>query len=98
MPGRLPRLERSGFLSEIEALRSAGLGLGASVDNAVVLGETQYETPLRFANELARPKLLDLVGDLALTGRPVCAEILAVKPGHTLNVRLAKMLSGSRDE
>ncbi len=87
-----------GFLSEIEALRAAGLGLGASVDNAVVLGETQYETPLRFANELARHKLLDLVGDLALTGRPVCAEILAVKPGHTLNVRLAKMLSGSHDE
>jgi len=81
-----------GFLSEIEALRAAGLGLGASVDNAVVLGETQYETPLRFANELARHKLLDLIGDLALAGRPVCTKILAVKPGHTLNVRLAAVL------
>lgn len=87
-----------GFLSEIEALRAAGLGLGASYDNAVVLGETQYETPLRFANELARHKLLDLIGDLALTGRPICAQIVAVKPGHTLNVRLAKMLSDSHDE
>ena len=84
-----------GFLSEIEALRAAGLGLGASVDNAVVLGETQYETPLRFANELARHKLLDLIGDLALVGRPICAEILAVKPGHTLNVRLARMLQAT---
>ena len=82
-----------GFLSEIEALRAAGLGLGASAENAVVLGETQYETPLRFSNELARHKLLDLIGDLALAGRTVCAEIIAVKPGHTLNVRLARLLS-----
>jgi UDP-3-O-[3-hydroxymyristoyl] N-acetylglucosamine deacetylase len=82
-----------GFLSEIDALRAAGLGLGASLDNAVVLGETRYETPLRFSNELARHKLLDLLGDLALAGRPVCADIIAVKPGHTLNVRLAQRLS-----
>ena len=82
-----------GFLSEIEALRAAGLGLGASFDNAVVLGETQYETPLRFPNEPARHKLLDLIGDLALVGRPIWAEIIAVRPGHTLNVRLARLLS-----
>ena len=82
-----------GFLSEIEALRAAGLGLGASFENAVVLGEAQYETPLRFSNELARHKILDLIGDLALAARPVQAEIIAVKPGHTLNVRLARLLS-----
>ena len=82
-----------GFLSEIEALQAAGLGLGASPDNAVVLGETQYETPLRFTNELARHKLLDLIGDLSLIGRPLCAEIIAVKPSHTLNVALARLLS-----
>ena len=82
-----------GFLAEIEALRAAGLGLGASYDNALVLGETQYEMPLRLASEPARHKLLDLIGDLALTGRPLCAEIVAVKPGHTLNVRLARLLA-----
>ena len=82
-----------GFLSEIEALRAAGLGLGASFENAVVLGDAKYETPLRFPNELARHKILDLIGDLALVGRPVCAEIIAVKPGHTLNVRLARLLA-----
>ncbi len=82
-----------GFLSEIEALRARGLGLGASYDNALVLGETQYEMPLRFPNEPARHKLLDLIGDLALAGRPVCAEIVAVKPGHTVNVRLARLLA-----
>ena len=82
-----------GFLSEIEALRARGLGLGASFDNALVLGETQFETLLRFPNELARHKLLDLIGDLVLVGRPICAEILAVKPGHALNVRLARQLT-----
>lgn len=82
-----------GFLSEIEALQARGLGLGASCDNAVVLGEAAYETPLRFANELARHKLLDLIGDLALIGRPLQAHIIAVKPSHTLNTRLARILS-----
>ena len=82
-----------GFLSEIEALRAHGLGLGASRENAVVLGEEGYETPLRFANELARHKLLDLIGDLSLLGRPLLAQVIAVRPGHALNVRLARTLS-----
>lgn len=81
-----------GFVGEIEWLRAHGLALGASRDNAVALGETEYETPLRFANELARHKLLDIVGDLALLGRPLHAHMLAVKPGHALNVRLASLL------
>ena len=91
--GQIAPARTYGFLSEIEALRAAGLGLGASADNAVVLGETQYETPLRFPNEPARHKLLDLIGDLALAGRPVQAEIIALKPSHMLNVRLARLLS-----
>ncbi|MDQ2798727.1 MAG: UDP-3-O-acyl-N-acetylglucosamine deacetylase, partial [Armatimonadota bacterium] len=85
-----------GFLSEIEALQAHGLGLGASRDNAVVLGEDRYETPLRFANELARHKLLDLVGDLALVGCPMQAQIIAVRPSHRLNTRLARMLAEIR--
>lgn len=82
-----------GFLSEIEALRAVGLGLGASRENAVVLGEDRYETPLRFGNELARHKLLDLLGDLSLAGRPLLAQVIAVRPSHTLNTRLARLLS-----
>ena len=82
-----------GFLSEIEALRAHGLGLGASRENAIVLGEDAYETPLRFPNELARHKLLDLIGDLALMGRPLLAHVFALKPSHTLNARLARLLS-----
>ena len=82
-----------GFVSEIEALHARGLGLGATYENALALGETEYASPPRCSNELARHKLLDLIGDLALVGRPVRAQIIAVKPSHTLNVRLARMLS-----
>ena len=84
-----------GFLSEIQALQARGLGLGASRDNAVVLGEEGYETPLRFSNELARHKLLDLIGDLALLGRPLSAQVIAVRPSHALNTRLARVLAAT---
>lgn len=83
-----------GFVAEVEALRARGLALGASRENAVALGETDYQTPLRFPDELARHKLLDLIGDLALLGQPLRAEIFAVRPSHTLNVHLARALSG----
>lgn len=86
-----------GFLSEIEQLRAHGLALGASYDNAVVLGDDRYESVLRFPDELARHKLLDLIGDLALVGRPLAAHVFAIKPSHTLNVRLAVLLSDSLD-
>jgi UDP-3-O-[3-hydroxymyristoyl] N-acetylglucosamine deacetylase len=83
-----------GFLSEIEALRARGLGLGASYENAVVLNESgMCLNGLRFPNELARHKLLDLIGDLALIGQPLQAHIIAIKPSHALNVRLARLLS-----
>ncbi len=82
-----------GFVAELEMLKARGLALGATRDNAVALGQGGYETPLRFPDELARHKLLDLIGDLALAGRPVHARILALMPGHTLNTRLAGLLA-----
>ena len=82
-----------GFVSELEALKARGLALGATRDNAVALGREGYETPLRFPDELARHKLLDMIGDLALAGRPVQARILALMPGHALNTRLAGLLA-----
>ena len=96
--GQIAPARTFGFLSEIEALRERGLGLGATRDNAVVLGDDRYETSLRFSNELARHKLLDLIGDLALVGRPLQMALFALKPGHTLNTRLAKMLSSDHPE
>lgn len=82
-----------GFVAEIEWLRAHGLALGASRENAIALGDVGYETPLRFANELARHKLLDVIGDLSLAQRPVQAHVLAFKPSHALNVQLAKLLA-----
>ena len=82
-----------GFLSEIDYLRAHGLALGASFDNALVLGDDGYANERRFDNEMARHKILDLIGDLALLGRPIVAVISAVKPGHHLNTRVASMLA-----
>jgi len=78
-----------GFLHEVEALRSRGLALGASADNALVLSDDGYATRRRFDNELARHKLLDMIGDLALAGRRICAQITAIRPGHAGNTALA---------
>lgn len=85
-----------GFLSELEALRANGLARGASAENAVGLredGSPDERTPLRFANEMARHKLLDLMGDLWLVGRPLRCGILAVRPSHALNARGAEILA-----
>ncbi len=84
-----------GFIEEVEALRKAGLALGGSLENAVVVYPDRYSSPLRFEGELARHKLLDLLGDLSLAGLgplpPV--EVFAVKPSHRLNVSLAARLA-----
>lgn len=62
--------------------------LTISIDGIGVLNSTK----LKFENEPARHKLLDIVGDLALVGRPIKAHILAARPGHSGNVRFAKVL------
>ncbi|MBC8142825.1 MAG: UDP-3-O-acyl-N-acetylglucosamine deacetylase, partial [Armatimonadetes bacterium] len=85
-----------GFIEEVEALRKAGLALGGSEENAVVVYPDRYSSPLRFPNELARHKLLDLMGDIALAGLPLPnMEVFAVKPSHRLNVEFARALVGS---
>lgn len=85
-----------GFTHEIEALKAAGLALGGSLENAIVIGENEVMAKggLRFADEFARHKLLDLIGDLALTGLPLKdIHIEAERPGHAANVNFAKLLS-----
>ena len=82
-----------GFIEEVEALQKAGLALGGSEENAIIVYPDHYSKPLRFENELARHKLLDLMGDLALAGLPLRGmEVFAVKPSHRLNVEFAKAL------
>ncbi len=82
-----------GLRSEVNALLAAGLAKGGSLDNAIIVEEDGYSTPLRFPNELARHKILDLLGDLYLSGSLPRADIIAVKPSHTLNVALASKLN-----
>ena len=82
-----------GFLAEVEYLRTKGLAKGGSIDNAVVLDEKGYLNPsLRYDDECVRHKILDLVGDLALLGRPLRAHVIANKSGHALDVALAKKI------
>lgn len=83
-----------GFLADVEHLRAAGLGRGASMDNAVVVDSGRVVNPegLRFDDEFVRHKLLDAVGDLSLAGAPICGRFVADQPGHALNARLVRAL------
>lgn len=82
-----------GFLRDVEEMKARGLIKGGSPENAVVLTETGYlNDSLRFENECIRHKILDLVGDLYLMGRPLQAHIIASRAGHALDVTLAKKI------
>ncbi len=79
---------------ELEQLIAAGLVKGGSLDNAIVMhgGAIISKDGMRFPNELVRHKMMDMVGDLYLTGKRVKAHIIAVKPGHPTNVKLAQLM------
>ncbi len=78
-----------GFMRDVEKLRAAGLARGGSVENCIVLDEGGVVNgPLRFGDEFVRHKVLDLLGDLALLGRPILGHITASRGGHALHSRL----------
>jgi UDP-3-O-[3-hydroxymyristoyl] N-acetylglucosamine deacetylase len=79
---------------DIEALRAAGLALGGSLDSAVVVDAAGVETAggLRFPDEFARHKVLDLLGDLACLGCPLTAHVVAVRAGHAQHLQLVERL------
>lgn len=81
-----------GFMAEVEALRARGLAQGGTIENAIVLTEDGLHEgiELRFPDEFARHKLLDLVGDLALLNGRLQAHVVAELPSHRGNVALAK--------
>lgn len=83
------------FHEEVQPLMEKGLIKGGSLENAIVIrGETVLtKEPLRFNNEFARHKILDIMGDLALFPQPLKARIVAVRTGHALNVELARKLA-----
>lgn len=78
-----------GFLKDLGAMRKHGLALGGSLDNAIVVGKRGTLNGLRYRDEFVRHKVLDLIGDLALLGRPIHGHVIARNAGHALNFELA---------
>ena len=82
------------LLPEVETMREAGLAKGGSLANAVVVDGGKVLNPegLRWPDEFVRHKLLDVVGDLALAGAPLCARFVGRCTGHEVNNRLLRAL------
>ena len=93
------RARTFGFMQDVEAMRAAGLGLGGSLQNAVVLDEVRVlnSEGLRYDNEFVRHKVLDAIGDLYLLGHPLIGQYTAYKSGHALNNALARALLARPD-
>ncbi len=89
-----------GYLREASALIERGLARGSGLANTVVIteGAVFSRSGLRFPDEFVRHKILDLVGDLALLGRPLAARVVAIRPGHRLNLALARKIMEVRGE
>lgn len=84
---------------EAAALQTAGFGKGATYDNTLVVGdEGVINNTLRFEDEFARHKILDLLGDLYLLGAHLRARVFAIKSGHPLNVKLLKKLDQALEQ
>ena len=77
-----------GFLKDLGAIRKRGLAQGVSLDNTIGVGNGGVLNGLRYRDEFVRHKVLDLVGDLALLGRPVLGHVVARNGGHALNFEL----------
>ncbi len=91
------RARTFGFMQEVEAMRAAGLGLGGSLQNAIVLDEYRVlnSEGLRYDNEFVKHKVLDAIGDLYLLGHPLIGQYTAFKSGHGLNNAAGARASGS---
>ncbi|MBL0927489.1 MAG: UDP-3-O-[3-hydroxymyristoyl] N-acetylglucosamine deacetylase [Phycisphaerales bacterium] len=80
-------------LADAQAMRAAGLFAHVSPKDMLVIGpQGPVDNALRFPDEPVRHKMLDLIGDLALVGRPIRGRILAMRSGHALNQKLARAL------
>jgi UDP-3-O-[3-hydroxymyristoyl] N-acetylglucosamine deacetylase/3-hydroxyacyl-[acyl-carrier-protein] dehydratase len=83
---------------EAEALIKGGMGKGANYENTLVVGKKGVvKNALRFDDEFVRHKVLDLVGDLYLLGMPIKGHVIAIKSGHTLNIRLVQKIQDQLD-
>lgn len=82
---------------EIDELKSKGLGKGANYLNTVVIGKDGIiDNKLRFEDEFVRHKILDIIGDLYLLGCNLKAQVIAIKSGHSLNIKLLEKINYQR--
>src|ERR1700742_145805 len=92
------RARTFGFMNEVARLWSAGFALGSSFENSIVFDEERLLNPegLRFADECARHKVLDVIGDLALAGLPLRGAFRSVRGGHKVNHAVLTALMADR--
>jgi len=93
------RARTFGFMHEFEELRNRNLALGASMDNAIAVGDYKVlnEDGLRYEDEFVKHKILDSIGDLYLLGNSLIGEFKGYKSGHALNNALLRMLEVNED-
>ena len=93
------RARTFGFMHEFEELRNRNLALGASMDNAIAVGDYKVlnEDGLRYEDEFVKHKILDSIGDLYLLGNSIIGEFRGYKSGHALNNALCRMLEDNED-
>ena len=92
------RARTFGFMRDLEYMRERNLGLGGSMDNAIVLDEFRVlnDDGLRYGDEFVRHKILDAVGDLYLAGHAIIGAFEGYKSGHALNNKLVRALLAER--
>ena len=88
----IARARTFGFTKDVEVMRSRGLSLGGSMDNAIVVDDYRVLNAegLRYDDEFVKHKILDAIGDLYLIGKPLLASYTAFKSGHALNNKLLR--------
>ncbi|HEY9400940.1 MAG TPA: UDP-3-O-acyl-N-acetylglucosamine deacetylase [Luteimonas sp.] len=92
------RARTFGFMRDLEFMRERNLGLGGSMDNAIVLDEFRVlnDDGLRYGDEFVRHKILDAIGDLYLAGHPILGAFEGFKSGHAVNNKLVRLLLAER--
>lgn len=95
----ISRARTFGFMRDLEYMRERNLGLGGSMDNAIVLDEFRVlnEDGLRYADEFVKHKILDAIGDLYLLGHSLIGQFTGYKSGHGLNNKLLRTLLADTD-
>lgn len=90
----IARARTFGFTKDVDLMRSRGLALGGSMDNAIVVDDTRVLNAegLRYDDEFVKHKILDAIGDMQVLGKPLLASYTAFKGGHALNNKLLRKL------